>query len=475
VRWRLVAVLVGVTAMILIVHDIPLAAHLRRVERDRLITGLERDAFTIAGRAEELLENGAAALPDEEAALSALLGEYRGNTGGRVIVTDSSGIAVVSSDEEVIAGNDYSTRPEIAEALSGIPASGERDSSTLGMRLAYVAVPVVSGAVVEGAVRITYPSSVIGDRVESRVRGLLVVALVSLGVALAAAIIFAQTVARPLRRLTRATEQLADGDLTVRASVDDGPPEVRSLATSFNTMGRRIERMIERQRSFAGDASHQLRTPLTALRLRLEQVGEELERDPAAARVRLDAAATETERLQRLIEGLLALARAEGRGPEPTVVDAAAIVRERVELWRALGEEQGVAVNVTTPVTELVLAAPGAVEQIVDNLVDNALQVAPRGTAVDVRTVRSGTTTELHVLDRGPGMSAEQIEHAFDRFWRAADAPPGGSGLGLAIVAGLAEAGGGTVRLEPRPGGGLSAAVAFRSSRHGAARGHGTI
>jgi signal transduction histidine kinase len=457
VRWRLVVVLLGVTTMILVVHDVPLAAHLRRVERDRLITGLERDGFTIAGRAEELLEQGAAALPDETAALTTLLADYRTRTGARVIVTDALGRAVVSSDEEAIAGSDYSTRPEVAEALSGTPASGERDSETLGLRLVYVAVPVVSGTEIEGAVRITYPSSVIGDRVESRVRGLLVVALVSLAVALGAAILFAQTITRPLRRLQHATEQLAGGDLSVRAVGDDGPPEVRSLATSFNTMGERIERMMARQRSFAGDASHQLRTPLTALRLRLEQAGDELERDPVAARQRLESASAETERLQRLIEGLLALARADG-------VDAAAIVRERSEVWRPLAEEQEVLVAVDAPGVLPVLATPGALEQVVDNLVDNALQVAPVGTAIEVVARRNGSTVEVHVLDRGPGMSATQLEHAFDRFWRAPGASPGGSGLGLAIVASLVESSGGTVRLLPRAGGGLDAMVTLRSA-----------
>ncbi|MGD9701434.1 MAG: ATP-binding protein [Acidimicrobiia bacterium] len=464
-RLRLVAVLLGLTAMILVVHDVPLAAHLRRVERDRLITGLERDGFTIAARAQDLLDQGAAALPDESAALTALLVQYRSSTGARVIVTDRTGAAVVSSDEEAIAGSDYSTRPEVQQALAGTPAAGERDSATLGIRLEYVAVPVVSGTEIKGAVRITYPASVIGDRVESRVRGLLVVALVSLAVALAAAVLFAQTITRPLRRLRAATEHLADGDLSVRAATDDGPPEVRSLATSFNTMGERIERMMVRQRAFAGDASHQLRTPLTALRLRLEQVDDALERDPASARVRLESATAETDRLQRLIEGLLTLARAEGRQPDLGVADASAVLGERVELWQALAEEQGVEVALSVPPSSPVVAVPGALEQIIDNLVDNALQVVPSGSTVEVVAAVGPTITEIHVLDRGPGMTPDQMEHAFDRFWRAADAPPGGSGLGLAIVASLAEASGGTVNISARAGGGLDVRVALRTAR----------
>jgi len=121
-----------------------------------------------------------------------------------------------------------------------------------------------------------------------------------------------------------------------------------------------------RQRAFAGDASHQLRTPLTALRLRLEQVDDALERDPAAARARLESAVTETERLQRLIEGLLTLARAEGRQDELVVVDVGATVRERVELWQALAEEQAVDLIASGASSALVVAVPGAIEQIVD-------------------------------------------------------------------------------------------------------------
>ncbi|MFZ1491099.1 MAG: hypothetical protein WAS51_14270, partial [Ilumatobacteraceae bacterium] len=140
-RLRLVAVLVGITAMILLVQDVPLAAHLRRVERDRMVTGLERDAFTLAGRAEEALE---LADPELAAGLAGRLVTYSTETGGRVVVTDSAGIAVATSDEEAGTGNDFSTRPEIAAALGGEPTSGERDSVTLGTRLLYVAVPVLS-------------------------------------------------------------------------------------------------------------------------------------------------------------------------------------------------------------------------------------------------------------------------------------------------------------------------------------------
>lgn len=460
-RWRLVAVLVGITVAVLLAHDLPLASHLRRVERDRLVTGLERDAFVIAGRAEEALEDGDAF---GNAALQQLVDAYRADTGARVIVTDPNGIAMVISDEEAAAGADYSTRPEIAAAAAGEPSSGERDSKTLGLELLYVAVPVLSGNDVEGVVRLTYPSSEVAERVERRVRGLAVVAAISVLMALVAALALATTVSRPLRRLRLATERLATGEHGVQAPDDEGPPEVRSLARSFNAMSERQSALMRAQRAFAGDASHQLRTPLTALRLRLEQAAELIDDDPEAARLRLDAAASETERLQHLVDQLLMLARTEGRSVERIEIDLAGVARERVEMWEPLAAEQGVEVRCSAVTSAPVLAAAEAVEQVIDNYVDNALKVAPAGTAIDVVVHRAGDGVAVRVLDRGPGMTADQRQHAFDRFWRASDASSDGSGLGLAIVQRLVEASGGTVELSARDGGGTIASAVFTAA-----------
>ena len=457
-RWRLVAVLVGLTVAVLAVHDLPLAAHLRRVERDRIVTGLERDAFILAGRAEEALEAGTAAGDPD---LQALVDSYRLIDGPRVLVTDTDGIAMVISDEETAAGADYSTRPEIVVALSGVPRTGQRSSRTLGVELLFVAVPVLSGDRVMGAVRLTYPSSVVDDRVADRVRGLLIVAVISIVAAIVAAWALANTVTRPLRRLRLATERLASGDLDVRAPDDEGPPEVRSLAASFNTMSARLAELLGAQRSFAGDASHQLRTPLTALRVRLEQAAAAVDVDPAAARLRIEAAGAEAERLQHLVDQLLMLARSEGKTAVRTVVDLAATARERVSIWQPLAEEQGVELVCSAPQASPIMAIPEAVEQVIDNYLDNALAVAPPGTAVEVVVANVATVVTVRVLDRGRGMTDEQRAHAFDRFWRAPDAASEGTGLGLAIVARLVGASGGYVELSARDGGGTIAMATF--------------
>jgi len=269
-----------------------------------------------------------------------MVSSYQGTSDARVIITDTDGMAVVSTDEESIEGRDYSTRPEIAVTLDGEPSSGERRSDTLDTTLVYVAVPVFMSEDVIGAVRITYPSSVIADRVDARVRSLFLLAVTTVALAALVAVIVSATVSRPLRELRAATERFAAGDLAARASTSSGPPEVRDLAAAYNRMSERTQRLVDGQRTFAGDASHQLRTPLTALRLRLEQASDRMATDPEGARERLDAASAETERLQHVIDGLLALARADGE-QVVELVDISTTVRDRVGTWQPLAEESG--------------------------------------------------------------------------------------------------------------------------------------
>jgi signal transduction histidine kinase len=463
VRWRLIAAFVGVTIIVLAAQDIPLARYLRTVETERLIASIQRDAFILAGTSEDVLSGEASADPSvsqqDPDALQTTVDIYQARTGASVVITDDAGIAVAVSGDEARRGDDYSTRPEIAAALAGNPTSGRRTSETLGVDIVYVAVPVLSGAVPVGVVRVTYPASTIDDRVSTTVRGILVVGVISLGAAALAAVLMAATIIRPIRRLQRATEQVAAGNFESRAVVDEGAPEIRGLATSFNSMTEKISTLVERQRAFAGDASHQLRTPLTALRLQLERAAINLDADPAAARDDIEAASAETERLQRLVEGLLMLARADQGTMATEAIDVADIVTERAAIWAPLADDRGVTITAGRISSLTARAVPGALEQIVDNYIDNALNASRPGTEIVVSAVSDNGWASIHVSDNGPGMAADQLQHAFDRFWRAANAGHEGSGLGLAIVRQLAEASGGEVALANRTGGGLDASV----------------
>jgi signal transduction histidine kinase len=446
---RLLISYLTVTALGLACLAIPLGLTIAHREKERLLFDIERDADAIAAVAERSLASGSSVPPSE-------LLRYAARTGGHVIVVDDRGRAVVDTERPQNPGRDYSTRPEIEQALAGRRVEGTRSSETLGTTLLYAAVPATSGGRVNGAVRVTYPTATLDERVRQMWARL---ALLCAGVLLVVALVglaLARSFTRPVHRLERTSDRLANGDLSARVDERAGPPELRHLATAFNRMTDRLTRLLDAQQRFVADASHQLRTPLTALRLRLENLQARANPDD---RARLDAAAAEVTRMTRLVDGLLVLARGATQHGERAAVDVVAVARERSEIWADVLAERNVDVAVVGDDEAWARVIAGSVEQLVDNLVDNALAVSPSGATITVRVVTADGVVELHVRDEGPGLGREARSRAFERFWRGADAVPGGSGLGLAIVQQLAEEAGGTARLDAAPGGGVDAVV----------------
>lgn len=459
-RWRFMGVVMLITALVLIVQTVPLAQYLRAVEYDRLLTSLERDAFVLAGKSEEALES---LDPEALAFVETVAERYRDAGGGRVVVVDINGVAIVTSDDDEKAiGGDYFSRPEIAQALGGTIATGSRYSVTLQQQLVYVAVPVLSGKEIKGAVRLTYPEATVDDAVGERLSVISVVALLTLAMAGFAGIIFSGTITRRLQVLTATTERLAAGDLSARANPNAGAPELVRLAHSFNRMADRLSALIDEQRAFAAHASHQLRTPLTALRLKLERAHDLVETDPAGAATRLAAAEQEADRLASIVEGLLALGRAGASRVPHEEVNLGQIARERVEQWQPLAAESDVEISVSGPADITVRGVPTGVDQIIDNIIDNALAVAPAQTSIRV-TLTGGQHPSVVITDEGPGMSDEAIASAFEPFWRGSTSTPG-TGLGLAIVAELAAASDATVVLKRNEPRGLAVTVSFESA-----------
>jgi signal transduction histidine kinase len=454
---RLLATYLTITFLTLAVVVVPLGRVFADREQSRLTYDIEHDTQAVASLVEDDLEAGSTP------SIDVLLAEYRG-TGGRIVVVDAGGLSVADSDHPSGPPRDFSTRPEIAAALDGQRTSGTRDSKTLGTGLLYVAVPVASGGNVHGAVRITYPTATVDARVRATWLRLGLLSAVVLGLVAAVGVLFATGVTRPIRRLQRASARLAAGDLAVRVDAGDGPPEVRDLAATFNTTAEQLGQLIESQHRFVADASHQLRTPLTALRLRLETLAPHV---AEPARPKLDAAIAETNRLGRLVHSLLVLARSDATAAPPAPVDLSTAIAGRVEVWGPVAADQAVRLTSRCPTDLWVLAVPGAVEQLLDNLISNALDAVPDGTEILVRADLAGDLVDLHVIDQGPGMDPDARQHAFERFWRPtadrSDRSGTGFGLGLAIVAQLASRSGGDARLEPGPDGvGLDAIVALR-------------
>ncbi|HEY8843432.1 MAG TPA: ATP-binding protein [Gaiellaceae bacterium] len=428
---RLLLSYLSVTLLVLAVLEVPLGVTYGRNERSDLESKVERDAVTVASLSEGVLEGTG---ETSVAALRSIAGRYQVDTGGRVVVVDRRGLAVVDSNP-IPGDTSFASRPEIAQALGGRVASGVRHSNTLGVDLLYVAVPVASAGKILGAARVTYPTSAVDRRVRRYWLTLAAIAGIVLGGVSLLGLWVARGVARPLHRLEEAAAEVGAGKLDVRAP-EEGPEEVRRLAREFNQTATKLQQLLDSQQAFVADASHELRTPLTALRLRLENLGE------AAA-----PALREADRLGRLVEGLLALARADAGGPQAELIAVDEVLDDRLAHWDGVTRagERGLRVR----------SSPERVGQIVDNLVANALAVSDR---VTVSAERSAGWVELHVVDAGPGLSADERARAFDRFWRGPGPGPG-SGLGLAIVRRLATADGGEAELREAPGGGVDAVV----------------
>lgn len=457
-RRRLLLSYLSLTIFVLLVLEIPLGVAYANSERRRLDSDVQHDALALSIRAEESLERV------DRAALTRLANKYQGDTGGRVVIVGPTGALLADSSPTRQGARNFASRPEFRAALKdGRESSGTRHSETLNETLLYFAVPVVKGKQVVGALRVTYPTSFVDARIRRTWLVLVGVALIVLGIVFAVSLRLARQVTKPLEDLEDAAARLGHGELDTRAPVPKGPPEIRGLAESFNQTAGRLEELVTSQQAFVADASHQLRTPLAALRLRLENLEGELAPDPVAAED-VAGALAEVARLSRLVDGLLELARAERSVATQVDVELAELVGSRVDAWSALAAERGVELAPEVADDIVVRSAPGRLDQALDNLLSNAIEVAPEGSAVRIEAARAGRQVALRVLDAGPGMSAAQRARAFDRFWRAPDAErDGGSGLGLAIVHRLVTADGGTVELDESPGGGLAVMMRLRS------------
>jgi signal transduction histidine kinase len=276
--------------------------------------------------------------------------------------------------------------------------------------------------------------------------GLVAIGGLVLLLGLGAGALIARQIAGPLLRLDEAAARVSRGDLAARAKVE-GSAEQRSLAETFNRMTERLERMVAGQREFVADASHQLRTPLSGLRLRLEEA-RAATAEPEA-REEIDAGLREVDRLAAMVGELLLLSQA-------GEVDAPG---ERVDLLeaarRASARYDGKVTAVPGATVPPVRCAPADLDRALDVLVENGLHY---GGGEVTLLARPGA---IDVLDEGPGLAAGELTEVFERFHRgsAGRAGPPGTGLGLPIARELMRRWGGDVRLANRDGGGAVATI----------------
>ena len=273
---------------------------------------------------------------------------------------------------------------------------------------------------------------------------------------------------RPLDEMAEASDAIASGDLTRRVTVSDQTTEVGRLGTAFNSMLGQIEAAFQeksgseaRLRQFVADASHELRTPLTSIRGYTELLQKGAIREEAGRQRALDRIEREAVRMGRLVDDLLLLARLDqGRPLAGEPVELRRLAREALDDARALDPERPMSIH--APARVVVHGDRDRLAQVAHNLVRNALTHTAPGTEVRVEVTSTLTRGVLSVADEGPGLSPEEAERVFDRFYRrdvARTSGVGGSGLGLAIVQAIAEALGGRATVETSPGHGARFSV----------------
>jgi two-component system, OmpR family, sensor kinase len=307
--------------------------------------------------------------------------------------------------------------------------------------------------------------SPISDAQEEVERTFLVVGGIALVAALLGGYLIAARTASPLRRMAATAEEVRSGDLTPRLREEPAAaPELRALITSFNRMLERLDLAFSRQRRFVSDASHELRTPLTAIRGQLEVLASTPEASPAEVRRVQAVTLAEVDRMERLVEELLALAQLDERSEaEVSQVDLSALLRELAGA-DATGVELG-------ELAEGHLAGdPELLARVVRNLLANAHRHAGDAGRVILSTAANNGRVTVRVDDDGPGIPAGERERIFERFHRvdaARGRDSGGSGLGLAISREIVEAHDGRIWVEDSPLGGARAAFELPGFRAG--------
>ena len=455
VRTRLVLAFSYLVITVLIALTIPLLFSLRERARAEKRTEVLSNALTIAdGLDGESLKQGPA--------LDRMVRRWAtaSQVDGRVIVMDRHGVVLADSDNTAV-GNNYNTakRPEIQSALNPTlptPDALIRFSDTLGSDIMVAAAPVLDNGLI-GAVRITKNIQAVNDAVRRTTIDLIaVIGGVGLFVGLVIAFAMSGSLARPLTGLAAAARRLGAGDLSARAHDIHGADEIEDLARSFDEMADRVERTVQAQREFVANASHQLRTPLTGMKLRLESAHDRA--DSPELKHDLAAADQEVDRLAATVDRLLVMARKLEEG-EPTEVELHDAAARAVERWSERAATRGSSLAIVGDPSNAQANATD-VDQILDNLLENAMTYAPG--AIELSTGMAQRRAFVAVRDHGRGIPPEEYAKVTERFYRGKGAPPGGSGLGLAIARDLAERWGGALSVQGAEGGGTRVEIRFR-------------
>jgi signal transduction histidine kinase len=444
-RARLLAAFAYTLLVVIVALEVPLGSNLDKRVNSEVEAGS-------AGQAQIIAANAAGQL-DKPAALARTARSAALQLPGQVQITDEHGGLLADSQGTTAPGATVasSSRPELLAALDGEVSQVHRGSG--GDETLFTAVPLVRAGRTVGAVSVSQGIEEVNSALRDDIVALIGIGALALILGLGVAWILAGSIARPLRSLGDAARRRAHGDVGARAR-EIGSREQVEVAREFNEMADRLEAVLESQRAFVADASHQLRTPLTGLRLRLE-AAEVKTSDPAVEK-EVAAAEREIQRVEALVSDLLELASSE-QPAEHQEANLSEAVSSAAERWRGPAAEGRHEVATEGNGDVHVNAAPRELAAILDNLLENAIKYSPQGSPVRIECKARDGAASVGVLSQSGPLDKETARRAFERFYRG-DAGSG-TGLGLAIVAALARRRGGEAKLRNVDGGLVRAEV----------------
>ncbi len=430
---------------------IPVGFTLETHAHNNILAALRRDTASLS----TLLAND---LSDQSVAVAKKLATtYSRSTGRHVIVVDAAGVVLATERRQVHDRRLLDVSAQVrATAVSGVTARTAFEGPQY-----YVATPLRdlgdrAASMRDAVLIVTFPVTVVTKAIRGDWQRLATYAALMIAAACLFGLVLSNSMVRPLRRIVAAVDAMGAGQLDARAPPVKSPREMARLAETVNFTAARLIALLEAQRNFVEDASHQLRTPLTALQLHLENL--EMVRENSSSDD-LASVFVEVDRLNRLVDSLLAMARNEAQPPVLVPVDVTAAVVDRVQFWRPFAEERNVAVTLDVPDSIELLAIDGAVEQILDIFLSNAFDATALEGHIEVSVRASDVSVEIHVTDSGVGLGDDERELALRRFWRGPHNANPGSGLGLAIADQLARLSNGRIELRNSPVRGVDATL----------------
>ena len=450
-----------IAGVLLLLNTYPLVASEDLVFRSKVTTlqnSVSVMVYALSGLPQLNEENVAAAMEmAEESNLS------------RVLVTDAAGKVLYDTRETGDAVGEYALYSEVVQALMGhdVSSSGYRD----GAFRSRAASPVMYQNRIIGAV---YAYEY--DRDQASLLTDLQSNLMRLSAGIGAAVLvlslfLSKALTQKIARLLTAIREVREGAYSTRANVP-GRDEISQIAQEFNSLTDRLQTTENARRRFVSDASHELKTPLAAIRLLTDSILQSDRIDMETTKDFVSDIGQEAERLTRITEDLLRLTRLDSGVMEaPGVVDVLPVLEQVMRMMSLLAQEKGTDLTYEAGDDCFVLATKDEIHQVIYNLTDNAVKYAGSGGIIQVTLRRRGNMVALEVADNGQGIPEEDLPRIFERFYRvdkARSRAAGGTGLGLSIVSDTVRRRGGSVEVRNLPAGGACFTVCWPAAKGGA-------